>query len=247
MITAIIVEDEVAMQEVNKKLLDENFGNIQLLGVANSVVSGVELIQKSKPDLVLLDVVLPDGSAFKLLQQLSPYHFKVVFITGHDDYAIKAIKFSAIDYILKPVNETEFCQAINSALQQIDEHSQEQYSCLLSQYSSTQKPQKIVLKTASTTYVVTITDVLYCKSDNSYTTFFMKDGSKILVSKNIKEFTNLFADCFFMRVHRSYLVNLQNIIRVDKANGGFVVMKNNEEIPISPRQKNLLIAQLEKL
>lgn len=247
MITAIIVEDEVAMQQVNKKLLEDNFGNIRLLGIANSVASGVELIQENKPDLVLLDIVLSDGSAFNLLRQLMPYRFKVVFITGHDDYAIKAIKFSAIDYILKPVNETEFCQAIDSALQQIDEYSKEQYSYLLDQLSNHQKPTRIVLKTVSTIYVVEISDILYCRSDNSYTTFFLKDGLHILVSKNIKEFSRLLADYLFMRVHRSYLVNLQNVIRVDKSDGGFVVMKNNKEIPISPRQKSLLIARLEKL
>jgi len=122
MIKAVIIDDEPAMQEVNSLLLSEYFPKIKQVGIANSIESGIDLILKQEPQLVLLDIELVDGTGFQLLQKLKPYHFKVVFITGFNSYAIKAIKFSALDYILKPVNEIEFQQAIQRAVEQINEN-----------------------------------------------------------------------------------------------------------------------------
>jgi len=249
MIKAVIIDDEPAMQDVNRMLLHEYFPEIELSGIANSVESGVQLIREQKPQLVLLDIELGSGTGFQVLQQVKPYSFKIVFISGYDKYAIKAIKFSALDYILKPVNETEFQLAIQKAVIEINnlENQQEQTLHLLETIKKEIKPGKLVLKTADSLHVVDIDDILLCNSDNSYTTFFLENNEKIMVSKSIKEYEELLSDYNFFRPHQSYLVNLNHVKKIDKSDGGFIIMKNKKEIPVSMRQKKKLISLLEKL
>ena len=249
MIQAVIIDAEPAMQEVNSRLLAEYFPEIDIVGIADSVKTGVRLIQKVKPDLVLLDIELKDGSGFQLLQKLKPYDFKVVFITGFHSFAIKAIKFSALDYIVKPVNETEFQQAIERAVELIDksESTDAQLNVLMKSLQKETMSKKLVLRTAESLHVVDISDIYFCKSDNSYTTFYFKDNENILVSKGLKDYENLLADYGFYRAHQSYLVNLNQIKKVDKSDGGFIIMKNKKEIPVSLRQMKKLISLLSKL
>lgn len=249
MIKAVIIDDETALQEVNSCLLAEYFPDIKLVGTAKSIKSGIELIRKQNPDLVLLDIELSDGTGFQLLQKLQPYNFKVVFITGFNSFAIRAIKFSATDYILKPVNETEFQQAIQRAVQQIkkNENTQQQVNVLMNSLKKGTQNKKVVLRTAEAMHLVGIDEILYCKSDNSYTSFFLKDRKEITVSKSIKEFAEMFSDYSFMRPHQSYLVNLQGIVKIDKTDGGFIIMQNGAEIPISSRRKQAIFEELDKL
>ncbi|WP_282030499.1 LytR/AlgR family response regulator transcription factor [Winogradskyella eximia] len=249
MIKAIIIDDETAMQEVNSQLLSEYFPSIKLVGTANCIKSGIDLIQKENPDLVLLDIELTDGSGFQLLQKLPSYDFKVVFITAFDSYAIKAIKFSAIDYILKPVNEIEFKEAIQRALDLIEskEHTESQFNILMNSFKKELQNKKLVLRTQNSMHIVDISDIHFCKSDNSYTTFYFKDGEKILVSKSLKDYESLLKEYGFFRPHQSYLVNLNHIKKVDKTDHGFIIMKNKKEIPISTRQKKNLIDLLDRL
>lgn len=248
-INAVIIDDEVAMQEVNSRLLARYFPEINVMGIASSVKSAVELIQKTNPELVLLDIQIEGGSAFEVLQQLKPYQFKVVFITGFDSFAINAIKFSAIDYILKPVNETEFQEAIQRAVESIqtDTDTQLQTDILMESYRKESQLKKLVLKTIDSLHIVDISDILFCQSDNSYTTFYFVNDDKIVVSKSIKEYNELLTEYGFFRPHQSFLVNLNHVKRIDKTDGGFIIMKNKKEIPISLRQKKKLITLLEQL
>ena len=249
MIKAIIIDDEPAIQEVNSRLLADYFPEITLLGIADSVETGVNLIQKTEPDLVLLDIEIKGGSGFQILQQLRPYNFKVVFITAFDNYAIKAIKFSAHDYILKPVNETEFQQAIQHTLDDININLNNhiQVSILMDSYKKEMQSKKLVLKTNDSLHIVDISDILFCQSDNSYTTFYFDNNERILISKSIKEYVELLQDYSFFRPHQSYLVNLNHVKKIDKSDGGFIIMKNKKEIPVSFRQKKQLITLLEQL
>lgn len=248
MIKAVIIEDEPQLRETNRLLLTENFPDIQIMGEAGTVSSAVELINSVNPDLVLCDIELEDGNCFQMLQKCKPYTFRPVFITAYNQYAIKAIKFSAIDYILKPVNEFEFCDAIQKAIDCIDSAETEiQTENFMAHYNNANSPKKIVLRTAEAMHIVDLNEVLYCKSDNSYTTFFLKDKKEITVSKSIKEFSDLFADYEFLRPHQSYLVNLHGISKIDKSDGGFIIMENKAEIPISSRRKQLIFEELEKL
>lgn len=249
MIKAVIIDDEPAMQEVSSLLLSEYFPDIEQVGIANSIKSGVNLILEQNPDLVLLDIELTDGNSFQILQKLKPYNFKVVFITGHNSYAIKAIKFSALDYILKPVNEVEFQQAIQRAVEQIHTNtgSALQTDVLMDSYKKETQSKKLVLKTAESLHIIDISDILFCQSDNSYTTFYLIGGENIIVSKSIKEYTELLIEYGFFRPHQSYLVNLNHVNKIDKSDGGFIIMKNKREIPVSTRQKKHLIKLLEEL
>lgn len=249
MIKAVIIDDEIAMQEVNARLLAEYFPDIKLLGIANSIESGVELITTEKPDLVLLDIELSDGTGFQLLHKLQPYQFKVVFITGFDSFAIKAIKFSALDYILKPVNETEFQQAIQQAVELIEknENTQAQNEVLIDSFQQDLKSKKLVLRTSDSIHVIDISDIYFCKSDNSYTTFYFEGDETIMVSKSLKDYETLLSEHFFYRAHQSFLVNLNHITKVDKKDGGFIIMKNNKEVPVSSRQMKKLISMLSQL
>ena len=249
MIKAVIIDDEPAMQEVSSFLLSEYFPEIEQVGIANSVKSGIDLILEQNPDLVLLDIELTDGNSFQILQKLKPYNFKVVFITGHNSYAIKAIKFSALDYILKPVNEVEFQQAIQRAVEQINSNDDvtKQTEVLMDSYKKETQSKKLVLKTTESLHIIDISDIQFCRSDNSYTTFYLIDGEKIVVSKSIKEYSELLTEYGFFRPHQSFLVNLNHVKKIDKLDGGFIIMKNKKEIPVSTRQKKYLINLLEEL
>jgi two-component system LytT family response regulator len=249
MIKAIIIDDDAAMQALNSRLLTEYFPEIKLAGVANSIESGIEIINAENPELVLLDIELSDGTGFQLLQKLQPYNFKVVFITGFDSFGIKAIKYSALDYILKPVNEVEFQQAIQRAVRLIEKNESvlPQLEVLLDSFKQEAHSKKIVLRTSEAMHIVDVSDICFCKSDNSYTTFYFEDDENILVSKGLKEYECLLSGHGFFRPHQSYLVNLNHVKKVDKSDGGFIIMKNKKEIPVSMRQMKNLLGLLEQL
>jgi two-component system, LytTR family, response regulator len=247
MIRAVIIDDEPDLQEINRRIIKENFTDIEILGVAGSVDDGVKLIQDSKPELVFLDIELEGGTGFHILQKVDYAAFKTIFVTAFNQFALKAIKFSAVDYILKPVNEFEFCNAVRNAVEAIDsKQRQEQMQTLLTQIEGKKSPQKVVLRTSEALYLTDINDIIYCKSDNSYTTFYLTDNKSILVSKGMKEYCELFEDQGFFRPHQSYLVNMNHIAKIDKSDGGFIIMKNNKEIPISVRRKQSLMKMLER-
>ena len=251
MIKAVIVDDNPDNRALNRRLLNEYFSDVHVVEEADSVKTAVAVIKKSKPDLVLLDIEIKGGSGFHVLQKLKPYRFKVVFITAFDNFAIKAIKFSAMDYILKPVNETEFQQAIQNVLNALETDKEEntfwQNDYLLDSYKKETQLGKIILRTSEALHVVDINDILYCRSDNSYTSFFLQSGEEIIVSKGLRDYIEMLKDYGFFRPHQSYLVNLNYVMKVDKSDGGFVVMKSGKEIPVSSRQKKKLIELLEKL
>ncbi|MCW3806471.1 LytR/AlgR family response regulator transcription factor [Plebeiibacterium marinum] len=244
----VIIEDEKALRETNRNLLIGNFPQVEIIGEASSVNDSIALLNSTKPDLVLMDIEIEGGNCFQVLQACRPYSFKVIFITAYNQYAIKAIKFSAIDYILKPVNEFEFCDAINRVIAQIkQEDLLQQTEYFEQQYSTKEKPNKIVLRTSESLHIVNICDITYCKSDNSYTTFYVKNQKPLLVSKSIKEYTELLSGYCFIRPHQSFLVNINEVNRIDKSDGGFIIMNDNQEIPVSKRRKQEVLNDLEKL
>lgn len=248
MIRAIIVDDEQDIREINRRLLLDNFSDIEVVGEADSVDSGVELIQTKKPQLVLLDIDIKGGTGFHILQKVHPYNFAIIFITAFNEFAIKAIKFSALDYILKPVNEVEFCTAVKNAVESIESKQiEKQVNNFFEHYEKKTQSKKIVLKTSDSIHLVDISDIMYCVSDNSYTTFYIRDKKEIIVSKSLKEFENLLSVYNFFRPHQSYLVNLHCIDKIDKTDGGSIILNNKKEIPISHRRKQALLDIFDKL
>jgi two-component system LytT family response regulator len=248
MVKAIIIEDEPDLRELSRNLLNANFSEIEIVGETDSVEGGVELIQKKKPQLVLLDIEIKGGTGFDILQRVKPFTFKLVVVTAFNQFAIKAIKFSAIDYILKPINETEFFTAIESALKLIDYGQiEQQMTQLVEMYEKKAQAKKIVLRTLEAIHIVDISDIEYLKSDNSYTTVYISGEKPVLVSKSIKDFSEILEECNFFRPHQSFLVNLNSVSRIDKTDGGFIFMKNGKEIPISSRRKQYVFEMLNKI
>lgn len=249
MIKIAIIEDEQPIRDTYKLLLNQNFSDIEIVGEAGNVADAVALIKDTAPQVVFMDIELEDGNSFHVLQNVRPYCFKVIFLTAYNNFAIKAIKFSAFDYIMKPINEFEFINAVRNAIDSIamQPETNEQFNNLLDYYSGTQKNRKIVLRTTDSMFVVKISDVSHCKSDNSYTTFVLNSKREILVSKGMCEYVGILEEYGFARPHQSYMVNINQIHKIDKTDGGFVVMENGSEIPISTRRKQQFLSLLESI
>jgi two-component system, LytTR family, response regulator len=249
MIKIAIIEDEQPIRDTYKLLLNQNFSDIEIVGEAGTVADAVALLKNSPPDIVFMDIELEDGNSFQVLQNTRPYSFKVIFLTAYNNFAIKAIKFSAFDYIMKPINEFEFINAVRNAIDSVTTQpdSNEQFTNLLDHYMGTQKSRKIVLRTANSMFVVNISDISHCKSDNSYTTFVLNDKREILVSKGMSEYIPILEEYGFARPHQSFMVNINHIQKIDRNDGGFVIMENGSEIPISTRRKQQFLAILESI
>jgi two-component system LytT family response regulator len=244
-----LIDDDSNVRDLYRNLISAKYKEFEQIVEAGSVVEGVELIKINSPDVVILDIDLGDGTGFDVLQAVKPYNFSLIFSTAFNDYAIKAFKFSALDYVLKPVDESDLCNAIEKALDARENLNLDlRLKNFFNQYSNKSSQQKkIVLKTMGEIHIVDISDIIYCQSDNSYTTFFFSNGDEIVVSRSMKEFEDILTEYSFFRPHNSYLVNLNFIKKLDKSDGGFLILKNGREIPVSVRKKAGLIQVLENL
>lgn len=248
MIKAVIVDDEPALRELNQTILTKHFNNVMVIGSLGSVTDAVEFIDQNKPQLLILDIRLGDGTGFNILQRIVPYNYAVIFVTAYNEFAIKAIRFSAIDYIMKPIDEQEYCEAVERALSSVSSSKlQDQVQTFFNYYERKTQSRKIVLKTINAINIIDVSDITHCKSDSNYTTFFLITGEKIMVSRAMKEYEEILMDYNFFRPHHSYLVNLNYISRLNKNDGGSLVLKDGSEIPVSLRKKKKLIEIFEKL
>lgn len=239
MLRAIVIDDVDSIRTKNIDLIKTHCPNIAIIGQANSVKSGVSLIKQIVPDLVFLDVEMPDGSGFDLLQMLNPIQFKVIFITGYEDFAIRAFRFSAIDYLLKPLDPIELVEAVNKAEESMHKEVLElKLNTLFSNLERPKNLQKLVLKTAEKIYSVNIQDIINCESDKNYTTFYFINAPKLVVSTTLKEYETLLKPFHFFRAHQSHLINMLYFDHFIKTDGGnTIVMKNKNKIPLATRKK----------
>lgn len=247
MIKALIIDDENRTRDLIAKIINSFGLDIVAVSEGESVKTGIEAIQKHKPDLVFLDIQMPDGTGFDVLNSFPEKKFAVIFITAHEEFAIKAIKFSALDYILKPVDPEELKSAVEFAILSMkDRHEPAQFDALRQNITPTQK-RKLVLKTTESVFVVELEEIIRCESDRNYTIVFLTDKRKILISKTLKDYEELLGAYNFMRIHQSHLVNLDFVDRYDKTDGGSVVMKDGSQVPLSPQKKDLFFKVLESL
>lgn len=238
MMRAVIVEDEVHNREALKNLLEEYCEDVTVAGVAASVREGVELIQQVRPDLVFLDIELQTGTGFDLLKELPNPNFDIIFTTAFEQYAIKAIKFSSLDYLLKPIDVDELQAAVQKARMRHHEASrQEQLNVLLSNMSG-KGNRKICLATGDRIEFVRVDEILLCEASGSYTHVHLKGQRKIMVSKHLKEYETLLSEDNFMRVHNSFLINLNEVKQFVKSEGGYILMNNDVQVSISPRKRD---------
>lgn len=249
MIKILIVEDEKPILDTLRDIIQNYCEDVEIIDSARSIASAKEVLKKTNPDLVLLDINLPDGTSFDLLQQLENTKFKIIFITAFEEYAIKAIKLSALDYLIKPVDPLELIEAVNKAKETIEQSTNEiKLNALLSNVKMlSEKNKKIILKTSESIFLIDVQDIIRCKSDGAYTQFYINDGKKILISRVLKDYEELLQDSGFMRIHKSHIVNLSYIDRFEKTDGGFLILKDKSTIPVSFRKKAQLIEMFNKL
>lgn len=249
MINAIIVDDEIHPRETIKKVINQYYNEISIIAEADSMADGLQKIRNNSFDLLFLDIDLKDGTGFDLLEKIKPVNFKVIFVTGFHEYAIKAFKFSALDYILKPVNISELKNAIDRAISEIKSDNQSlKFETLFSNFKNSGKEtKKIVLKTQESIFIVNVQDIIRCQSDNSYVTFFLNDGKKIIVTNSLKEYEEILSVYGFYRVHQSHLINFDYIQKFEKKDGGTIVMTDNSNVTVSQRKRQELLDLLSKL
>lgn len=248
MINVLIIDDEINSIELISNLLMFSEKEIKIIGSANSVEMGYLAIKNTKPDLVFLDVQMQDGTGFDLLNRLEGFSFKVIFITAHEQYAIKAFKYSAIDYLLKPLSPTDFMLALNKVEEKISNEDMRLQLKTLSHNISEPLNQnkKIVLKTLDKIYAVQTSDIIRMESEGSYTTIFLAEGKKITVSKLIKDFEEMLSENGFMRVHQSHLINMNYLFCYEKSDH-MIIMKDESNVPVSTRKKDLVLKHIQEL
>jgi len=248
MLRAIIIDDIDAIRQKNISIIRENCPNVAIIAEADSVAAGVAAIRKFIPDLVFLDVEMADGTGFDLLQQLKPINFKVIFITGYQEFAIKAFRFSAIDFLLKPIDPDDLIEAVQKAEKTLNKEMLElQFSTLFANIERPKNLQKLILKTAEKVYSINVQDIIRCESEKNYTTFFLLNGQKLLVSTTLKDYETLLVPMGFFRSHQSHLINMPYFDHYIKSDSGVIVMKDKSQIPLATRKKEEFLNLLNSL
>lgn len=242
-IRTILVDDEVSSTEVFSIELKMYCPQVEVVAACNSAEEALEQVRLLKPDLVFLDIEMPFMNGFELLQSFDEIDFEVIFVTAYDAFAIRAFKFCAADYLLKPVQKEELISAVHNVVQNIVQRSKsDHFEALLSNINFLQcNIPKIALPTADGVEFVEIDNVLYCEADGSYVYVHLINGERILLSKSLKQLAELLDEQHFLRIHQSYLINLRHIKRYLRGQGGTVVLVNDRELPVSRARKDHLM------
>ena len=252
-LTAVIIDDEDNSRISLKGKLKWFCPDVSVLAEANGVESGVKALETHHPDMVFLDIKLRDGEGFEILRTLRQRQGKVdpqvIFTTAYDQYAIRAIRFSALDYLLKPVGPEDLAGAVNRAREKkVKHHSNDHMEALMEQLKSFHlPPKKLTISSSEGLHVLEVAKIVRCESQSNYTKFYLCDGSSHLASKTLKEYDELLRSQGFERVHKSHLINLNYLKQYVNADGGYLKLADGAEIPVSNRKKDHLIQLLKSL
>lgn len=245
MLRAIVIDDMENIRQKNIALIQQYCSNVTVIAEADSVATGIAAIKKYLPDLVFLDVEMADGTGFELLQKLDSINFKIIFVTAYEEFAVKAFRFSAIDFLLKPIDPADLVQAVRKAEETLSMEMLElQLNTLFSNIERPRNLQKIILKTAEKVYSIQVQDIIRCEADKNYTTFYLVNGQKLLLSTTLKEYETILLPMGFFRTHQSHLINMLYFDHYVKADGGSVVLKDKTTIPLSVRKKEEFLSSL---
>lgn len=242
----IIIEDEPAIRRELSFLIGQE-SDMTIVDRAENVKDGVALIEKHNPDIILMDIQLRDGTAFDLIRRLNEIPGNIIFITAYSQFAIKAVKYGALDYLLKPIDHDELKEALERYRRKKENDPQWMQRIDLAQQSlnhNTQLPESIALHTINNVSIITVQDIMYCKGDGPYTTFFLANGSEKIISKPLKYYEDLLHTPYFLRTHQSYLVNRQYISCLDDMEN--VLLRNNDLIPVSARRKKMILKEIQR-
>lgn len=253
MIRALIVDDVVNSQNVLLQILVHHCPQVKVCGVASSVLEAQRLIIEQQPDLVLLDVEMPPNNGFELLEQFPNPTFEIIFTTAHDQYALRAIKFCALDYLLKPIDIQELKLAIEKTVKQFENRNKypkgnQNFSHLLENIKSpNHQKNKIALPTLDGLVFIKVNTILRCEADGSYTKIYLTTKKTITATRKIKEFEQLLTEHNFFRVHRSHLINLNHIEKYYKGTGGYVVLSDGSSVDVARRKKEEFLERLSRV
>lgn len=244
---ALIIEDEQKSREMLSEILKKYYPQIAILGLAKNVAEAVELIEKTKPNLLFLDISMPDGTGFDVLEKTLGHKFDIIFTTATDKHALKAIKYSACDYLLKPIDLDELDSAIKRLEQKRSSYipSMDNLQFLIQNLKrADDNYSKITLPTGNAFEIVPVKDIIRCEADGSYTNFFLVGGKKLMVSASLKHYEDLLPENDFIRIHHHHLVNMNHVIRFLKEDGGYAIMSDNSKLEISRRKKDAFLERL---
>lgn len=236
--TSVIIDDEPKSVVLLQRMLERYCPSVEVVGTANSAEKAYELINAVAPSLVFLDVEMPDGSGFHLLKKFSRIPFRVVFTTAYDKYAIPAIRFSATDYLLKPISIAELKAAVAKVSASTSVLGLQQPAPFENGTRTTKSTGRIALPSQDGVQFVSLNEIIYCESSSNYTYFHLRNGKKLLVCRTLKEYDEQLATQGFFRIHQSYLVNLRYVKSYVRGRGGYVVMENNTSLAVSARKKD---------
>ncbi len=246
---AIVIDDEPNARQVVKNILEQYCKTVEVVGEAENVKSGIAAINKFQPDIVFLDIRMPDGTGFDILKNIKILDFHFVFITAYEEYAIKAIKQSALDYIVKPINVNELIAAVEKA--ELNKPREKDMHNQLKVFSENQNARNndktIVLNTQESIYYVKVGSIASCTADKNYTEVNLKDGKKLVISKTLKDVEEMLSGFGFFRSHQSHLINVNYISHYEKGLGGTIIMQDGSRIPVSSRRKEFFIQLMNKL
>lgn len=246
MIKAIIVDDEPLCCDTLETMLEKYCPGVQLVAICHSGEEAITAIDQQKPDLVFLDIEMPRMNGFDMLQKISPINFEIIFTTSFDQYALRAIRFSALDYLLKPIDKDDLINAVQKVIQRTQKPIAQQLQLLMQKLQQPVNPlNKIALPTMEGLQMVPVENIQYCESDSNYTIFYLKDKQKIIVSRTLKEIEELLEEFSFVRVHSSFLVNLHEVLKYVKGEGGYLILNDGTIVNVSASRKKLLLAKLQ--
>lgn len=248
MIRSIIIEDEYNARETLKILLEKYCDNVEMVGEAHDVKSGLECIKTHEPDLVFLDIEMPDGDGFDLLKKINGFKFDIIFTTAYSEFAVQAFKYNTIDYLLKPIVHEELIKAVDKAELELQTRDLTiKFSKLLAYINGGGPGKRIVLPTKEQFNIVTVSEIIMCKSDKNYTTFYLENGNTLTTSKTIKEYVDTLTESGFIRPHRQYLVNMKHVQSFIRANENTIKLSLGLEAPVSTRNKDKILEVINQI
>lgn len=245
MIKSIIVDDELKSRESLRILIQDFCEGTEVLALCQNVAEGIQAIQQHKPDIVFLDIQMQRETGFDLLAKIKEVDFEVIFTTAYSEYAIKAFKFSAIDYLLKPIDIDELKKAIQKVEKKLNSDIGGRLQQLIQNLrQGSSENYKLAIPTAEGLVFIKVSDILYCAASSNYTEIYLADGKKHLVSRTLKEYEEMLETHDFFRIHHSYLINLNGIKKYVRGEGGYVVMANDKSLDVSKRKKESFLARI---
>ena len=248
MIRTVLVDDEIRLLSSLQTMLKRNCPQLEVVAVCRSAEEALIKIKETGPDLVFLDIAMPGKDGFALLDEIGDIRFRIIFVTAHDEYSLRAFKFSTVDYLLKPVAEDELVAAVKKAEQTIfqDQTLRKSIEALmhnLKPQTNTQE-KKLCLVTLAGFHVVSLSDIVYCEAEGPYTNFYFEKDKRICVSRPLVDFELLLSEDNFLRVHKSFLINLHHTREYRRGEGGVVIMSNDAEIYVSRRKKDIFLEKI---